>query len=438
MGTTVTLGNIVVPLSSIVDQLRNKLSTSDIDALVSAILSKRQSEVHPGDLITADLMNEILAQLADLQVRVGDLESAAGSISGNVVIFRPLPGEQFRAGSDMTIEGMNLGISDGSSIIKINTTTVTVYRPGSSDTKVTVNIPNIAVGLGGQVAVLTVANAKNSADRQIFLLPAQDLTGHVDLSWIDADPLTPATGGPIALKFRAKSRANLDASYLITPLISRVTNAAEWNNQLEVLDKDQNGVASKQIPVSAGGETVFFVRIKSIPAVPGDNTPTFVLTVTASAGAVSDNTGPLVMKVGTAVELPDPNVSLAYDSSQFLPTNDAGSYARGSDEDTVTVKPNSAGVITMVAEIGAIGTYRAFAETVTGATGWTVRPHPNDPASYPIQASDLNNPSGVARILPRFQFLPGATPGDTGEVRLKLARDTASNSRSILMLVKKG
>lgn len=72
-------GNIVVPLSTIIDQLRGKLTSVEIEALLTAIVSKKKTEVHPGDLITADLMNQILLDLQDLNVQVAALAGGAGS-----------------------------------------------------------------------------------------------------------------------------------------------------------------------------------------------------------------------------------------------------------------------------------------------------------------------------------------------------------------------
>jgi len=69
-----TPGNVVVPLSAIIDQLKDKLSSSQIDALLFAILSGRKTEVRPGDLITADFMNGILARLDAIEVRLAALE----------------------------------------------------------------------------------------------------------------------------------------------------------------------------------------------------------------------------------------------------------------------------------------------------------------------------------------------------------------------------
>jgi len=81
--TVANPGSIVVPLSEIIDQLQGKLSSSDIDALLFAIISKQKQQVLPGDLITADLMNQVLADLQDLNVQVAKLAGGTGSTTKN-------------------------------------------------------------------------------------------------------------------------------------------------------------------------------------------------------------------------------------------------------------------------------------------------------------------------------------------------------------------
>ncbi len=82
MATTVANpGNIVVPLSEIIDRLQGKLSSADIEQLLSAIISRQKTEVRPGDLITADLFNQVLTDLEDLNAQVAQL--AGGGSAGN-------------------------------------------------------------------------------------------------------------------------------------------------------------------------------------------------------------------------------------------------------------------------------------------------------------------------------------------------------------------
>jgi hypothetical protein len=77
--TNLTPGNVVVPLSSIIDQLRGKLSSADIDNLLAAVIANRKSQVLPGDLITADLVNQILQDIQDLNTQVAQLAGGTSS-----------------------------------------------------------------------------------------------------------------------------------------------------------------------------------------------------------------------------------------------------------------------------------------------------------------------------------------------------------------------
>ena len=73
--TSINPGNIVVPLSAILDQLRGRLTSVEVDTLLASIVSRRKTEVHPGDLITADLINQILQDLESLNEQVANLKT---------------------------------------------------------------------------------------------------------------------------------------------------------------------------------------------------------------------------------------------------------------------------------------------------------------------------------------------------------------------------
>jgi hypothetical protein len=81
--TNLNPGNVVVPLSSIIDRLRGKLSSADIDNLLAALLANRKSQVLPGDLITADLINQILQDIQDLNTQVAQLAGGTTSSTTN-------------------------------------------------------------------------------------------------------------------------------------------------------------------------------------------------------------------------------------------------------------------------------------------------------------------------------------------------------------------
>ncbi|MCA3141052.1 MAG: hypothetical protein ACK5YW_09175 [Betaproteobacteria bacterium] len=83
-------GEMVVPVSDILDKLGSKLTATEKEQLLIAILSRRTDQVKPGDLITAGLLNQLLADVADLQVRVLSLQSIATDGKGGT---QPIPGD---------------------------------------------------------------------------------------------------------------------------------------------------------------------------------------------------------------------------------------------------------------------------------------------------------------------------------------------------------
>lgn len=106
--TTAIPGNMVVPLSAIIDQLKGKLNAADLNALLLAIVSKHKTQVGPGDLITADLINEILFDINDLNRRLLLLEAVQPPEWKDVFIAEPIPTTVLRIGDPLIIRGQGL------------------------------------------------------------------------------------------------------------------------------------------------------------------------------------------------------------------------------------------------------------------------------------------------------------------------------------------
>ena len=117
-GTNITLaGNTFVKLSDILEQLSGTLSPSQIDDLLYSIISKRKKEVSPGDLITADLMNQVLRDLAVLEAKVAGLSAAQPDLGTGVKITEPTASTIVRVGGPLVIRGRNL-LADSSVFIE--------------------------------------------------------------------------------------------------------------------------------------------------------------------------------------------------------------------------------------------------------------------------------------------------------------------------------
>lgn len=108
LANAISPGNMVVPLAAIIDRLDGKLSAADLNALLLALVSKRSSEVRPGDLITADLINSILSDIADLNRRLLLLEAGRPPAKKQVLIVSPSPTTTLRIGDPLVIRGEGL------------------------------------------------------------------------------------------------------------------------------------------------------------------------------------------------------------------------------------------------------------------------------------------------------------------------------------------
>jgi hypothetical protein len=445
MPTTVANpGDVVVPLSTIIDQLQGRLSSAEIDALLLAVLGGRRQQVNPGDLITADLVNQILRDIADLNLRMAQLES--GSTTTPVLqLFQPVDGAQFRAGEDLVIQGRNLGFTQGTSVVTIDGIRATDYRTGSTDDRITVRIPGVSTPTAdGRDVVLVVSNGTSSAIRTLRIRPAQDLAGAMDVTWEDVTPNPIQPGQRATFEFRLKSRANLDASYLVTPVISQVASAETWTAAATVLLQGA-AVPSRLVPVAAGAERTIQIRIDPVPAVA--NGTTFSLSVAAVSGAVTGTTGRLRMSVGTAITLPDPDVTVSLSTAEFFPA-DSGTLSRGTEFDSVQVDRTATARLTLVANITTPGEYLARIEPIaspgTPSTGWTMVRHPQDPAD-PADAGSTYSYFNITEaqiagagsegvpISPRFHVTPASGASTLAEAELKVERRNSGMSRSRLI-----
>jgi hypothetical protein len=172
--TAANPGNIVVPLSTILDQLQGKLSGPEIDALLLGIVSRRRERVGPGDLITAELMNQVLADLADLATRVARLEAGGGQAPRQgVLIVHPTASTVLRVGDPLVIHGQNLLPG---SVVLIENTSVAGIDGSTDNTRLTIpRIPAVDVAGGlpeaGRQVRLTVSNAAGQAVGAFVLRP---------------------------------------------------------------------------------------------------------------------------------------------------------------------------------------------------------------------------------------------------------------------------
>lgn len=86
-------GEMVVAVSEILDAIGNRITPEEKQKLLLAVLSRRAERVQPGELITADLFNGLLADMADLKAGLSSSPGTGtpGGVKaavGNVMVAR--------------------------------------------------------------------------------------------------------------------------------------------------------------------------------------------------------------------------------------------------------------------------------------------------------------------------------------------------------------
>jgi hypothetical protein len=245
--------------------------------------------VKPGELIKADLMNQIMDALDSLDARIG----ATGT---GVVISQLIPSDQIQVLQDLRIVGSNFQYSIGGQKVFFDSVPAVTYELGSTDSLLIVQVPDLGVlpSAGKQVTV-SVSNLTSSDSRQITVVPLPNpVSGPVKV-----DPGTPSPN-PIAqnaiadFPYTLTSAANLPATVGLTATIG----GPSWQNLVQILDGNKNLIPDGKIQLVPNIPTNIFVRINTVPN--NTNNTAFSLTLSVNSGAVTGSSGMISYTVGQA------------------------------------------------------------------------------------------------------------------------------------------
>ena len=218
---TLSAGDLVISVADIFDRLEGRVDRTTLEQLLSDIISGRRNQVRPGELITAELMNQILAHLESLETRVKALE--AGSTPSDPVVITGLePSGAVPMQSDLRIIGRNFG-STGSNIVTIDGVRVTRIKEGSN-THLVVEVPLLAgVPEQGKTATLTLSNASGFAQTTVFVVPAVQTIPRgslaATLSRTPTDPQLLA-GQSYTFVFAVQAISNMEEVFTLAPNLS--------------------------------------------------------------------------------------------------------------------------------------------------------------------------------------------------------------------------
>jgi len=160
-------GSISVPMSSILDALEGVLTEAERNALFDQLIGLRPSGVAPGDLITAELFNQMLSDINDLSIRVAALEGA----SGGPVIDHIEPGGNNPVTSKITIVGANFRPDDVDTFVSFGSVNIADFFVESDENHIMVPVPVSLQNLPADVPVSVTCNGKKSNAVKIHVVP---------------------------------------------------------------------------------------------------------------------------------------------------------------------------------------------------------------------------------------------------------------------------
>lgn len=236
-------GDIVVPLSDMLDLLASRLSAAELDELSQTLISRRTTEVAAGDVITAELMNQLLADIGNLQTRIAVLESGIPSIDRPQIILVE-PNDGVRIGEQLSVYGQNLSLAQLTSVV-IGNRKVNAFSSASNDKLLAFTVPSISgipEGENGANVSLVVTNEFGSDDYTVKVLRAEstDLVANLILTNEGFPEGVIDAGVTYDFEFKITAATNLTESYTIE---AHVEGDSGWTHKLD------NGDTSKVITI---------------------------------------------------------------------------------------------------------------------------------------------------------------------------------------------
>lgn len=277
-------------------------------------MAKLFNDVRPGDLITANFMNQVLAQIQNLQDQLNQI-AAAGP--GGPPVINSVSSGPLHVGDKITILGQNFGPLS-STVVAFSGTAVSQFEAGSSDSVLVVTIPTLFVSSQGTPTTLSITNPRGSVSISVNIFPALPTVpdGTLLLSLVSKSPAGNFVGNTsFNLTFRVKATLNMDEIFDVLPSVDvgwpAVLTDPTFTNTITPSQVTIQKGATTAIPVSVDIPIKLSIPNNPVPAgqltltIKSQRNPTklfqsFTLPVPiGSAPVVSDQISPAVAFVGT-------------------------------------------------------------------------------------------------------------------------------------------
>lgn len=406
-------GDIVVSLSEIVNRLQSLVSPGVLDGLLGDIVANRRSEVRPGQVITATLMNQVLRQLESLEVRIANLEARV-TIGSRLELTKIEPSGTLRVGQVIQAIGSNFGYTSKSVQVTIGGILVTQFDINrSNDNLLIFTIPNITVSADGAEVVLKISNGSQSAEQRVTILPAnifQSSNASINYKKVVPNTISPGDRNPVRFEFNLSSNTLLDETYLITPAIDISENRDEWQRSLRITDAQGGPLPDRRISIGSGKNADFIVELMQVPLTPSNGT--FSLTVNASSRNVAlVSHGPRQFQIGE--QIPEENSNVTVQSVLAVPPNALNGT-------TITSKLSEPPLIRVFLSIDEIGTYE-LSVNLNDLVNWRVE----------IEDAEIFADTKPYVTVVEFYPIPETNPSDSGQMEILVTNSQTRRQKKI-------
>jgi hypothetical protein len=292
-------GEMVVSITDILDKLGNKITAEDRQQLLMALLSPRRQTVLPGDLITADLLNQILVDIVDLRIWIARVEAGQGTVNVAPVIAQLTPADVVNVGGDLFIDGSNFKQSQKLAVVTIGGAIASI-DPGSTDTLLRVKVPKPVVSMSNKVPVI-VSNGSASAMAQILVKDVVIVVLEPPTVSFKSMTPDPAAPGKVKIAYGLLNNGYAIDNFVLTPGLKGV------NWPARVIDSNGADLANVPVPLAPNAPVTVYVEL-TVPI----NTNGTLFQVSLNAKTANTLGDAPWQPIAVGVELnPDPAISFS-------------------------------------------------------------------------------------------------------------------------------
>lgn len=311
--------------------------------------------VRPGDLITAELMTDLLKKIGELEGRVVKLEgSVVAQIDVVIDALAPAPSTNLRVGDTLTVSGEGFTRPATTNIVTLGGTLIEIFRGDSSDTQLIFTIPPVA-NLPRDVT-LTVANRNGGDTTAPFTLyprvelPQGDVRVDADLSAVGK----PEVGKPFRVWFLLTPELDPSERFQIAPDFLEAigtAGAASWRANTTLIDQAGKAL-NAVVKLEHGNAQTVGLEIKP-PT--GAQRVTLVLSLKALTNeALTTSSDPITITIGQDQPVSNPNTT--FELEEFGGAS-KGKIATIDGKETVLIPFKGSATVRLEAHFTIGGTY---------------------------------------------------------------------------------